>query len=123
QWAGTAAYYERAIASGTSEVKRDVLHRIRGHRSADASELALPALRDSEPIVRATAASAVIWLDPYEATQVLAPLLSDRSEFVRREAAYALAKAGSSAAVPRLSEVLRRDSDIEVRAAAAIALG
>ena len=123
QWAGTAAYYERAIASGTPEVKRDVLHRIRGHRSAEASNLAMPALRDADPIVRATAASAVIWLEPVSATQALLPLLGDRSEFVRREAAYALATAGTNAAVPRLSEVLRRDSDNEVRAAAAIALG
>lgn len=123
QWAGTAAYYERAIASGTSEVKRDVLHRIRGHRSSEASNLALPALRDADPIVRATAASAVIWLEPDSATNALTPLLSDRSEFVRREAAYALATAGTNAAVPRLSEVLRRDSDNEVRAAAALALG
>ena len=123
QWPGTAAYYERAIASGTSEVKRDVLHRIRDHRSPEASALALPALKDADPVVKATAATAVIWLEPDSATNALIPLLSDRSEFVRREAAYALAQAGTSAAVPRLSELMRRDRDIEVRAAAAIALG
>jgi HEAT repeat protein len=123
QWPGTAEYYSRAIALGTVEVKRDVLHKIRDHRSVRAAELAVPALSDPDPMVRATATSAIVWLPRDQATSVLVPLLRDRDEFVRREAAYALGIAGTPAAVSHLAQVLRSDRDLEVRAASAIALG
>jgi HEAT repeat protein len=54
---------------------------------------------------------------------VLLPLLSDRDEFVRREAAYALGKTGNRAAIPSLVELLNRDRQDAVRGAAAVALG
>ncbi|HSI89102.1 MAG TPA: HEAT repeat domain-containing protein, partial [Pyrinomonadaceae bacterium] len=115
--------YTRAIARGTAEVKRDVLHKIRSHRSERASELAVPALADRDPMIRATAASAIVWLPRERAAAVLIPLLRDRDEFVRREAAYALGVAGTDPAIPELMRILRSDRDPEVRAAAAIALG
>lgn len=123
QWPGTAEYYARAIARGTAEVKRTVLHKIRSHQSERASELALPALKDRDPMIRATAASAIAWLPGDRAFAALIPLLRDRDEFVRREAAYALGIAGTASGVPHLSRLLANDRDLEVRAAAAIALG
>ena len=111
------------LASENSEQKRDALFEIRNRRSAEASALAVTALKDSDAIVRATAASSVIFLPESEAAAVLRPLLDDREPFVRKEAAYALGTVGSWAASGRLAELLRRDKDREVRTAAAIALG
>lgn len=111
------------LASGNSEQKRDALFEIRNRRSADASALAVTALKDSDPIVRATAASSVVFLPESEAANVLLPLLDDREPFVRKEAAYALGTVGSWTSSERLAQLLRRDKDREVRTAVAIALG
>jgi HEAT repeat protein len=113
----------RQIASGDSEAKRDALFRIRNARSEWASRIAVPALRDRDEIVRATAAMSVVFLPPSEAVAVLIPLLSDRSPFVRREGAYALGFVGDPAAGVPLIQLFRRDRDVEVRSAAAFALG
>src|SRR5690348_13053142 len=48
------------IKSGSVEEKREALFQIRNLRSEAASQIAIPALRDSNDIVRATAASSVI---------------------------------------------------------------
>jgi HEAT repeat protein len=53
----------------------------------------------------------------------LLPLLGDKAELVRREAAYALGAVGSPAAVNPLLQILERDKVLEVRGAAAVALG
>ncbi len=111
------------LAAGNSEQKRDALFEIRNRRSADASALAVPALKDEDAIVRATAASSVVFLPESEAAAVLLPLLDDREPFVRKEAAYALGAVGSWTASDRLAQLLRRDKDREVRTAAALALG
>ncbi len=112
-----------AVRSGTTEIKRDALLQIRNLQSADASRVAVPALRDSSEIVRATAAFSVIFLPKDEAAQTLLPLLSDKSELVRREAAYALGKVGNSSAVNPLIQILQKDKIPEVRNASIIALG
>lgn len=108
---------------GDTEAKREALFQIRNLRSAEASRLALPALKDSNEIVRATAAGSVVFLPPNEAAQALLPLLSDKAEIVRREAAYGLGEAGDPSAVTALTALLQRDKIIEVKGAAAVALG
>lgn len=122
-WFPKAAFLERKIAVGTTEEKRDALFQIRNLQTERASRIAIPALNDSDEIVRATAASSVIFLPRPEAVQVLLPLLNDKAEFVRREAAYALGEVGHSSAAATLTKTLQDDKVREVRTAAAAALG
>lgn len=111
-----------AIASGNVELVRNALFQIRNlHREA-ASRLAIPALSNADPVVRATAANAVIVLPKTEAAQSLIPLLSDKSEFVRGEAAFALGEVGDASATAALIRNLEKDTRV-VKAAAATALG
>lgn len=113
----------RLIADGTTEQKRDALSQIRNLEIAEASRIAVPALRDRSEIVRATAAASVVSLPPDEAARNLLPLLADRKPFVRREAAYAIGKVGDASAVNSLLQIVRKDKIVEVRGAAIIALG
>lgn len=84
--------------------------------------MALPALRDGEEVVRATAAASVVFLPSSEAAGALLPLLGDKAAFVRKEAAYALGTVGDASATSALVSMLN-DKDLEVRSAAARALG
>lgn len=111
------------INRGKTEQKRDALLEIRNMRSESASRIAVPALKDSSEIVRASAAFSVIYLPKNEAVQNLVPLLQDKSTLVRRETAYALGKVGASQAVTPLLQVLQKDKVLEVRNAALVALG
>ena len=112
-----------SIASGNAEMKRNALSQIRTLQTEAASRLAVPALSDTNLLVRATAASAVIFLPKTEAAQSLTPLLSDKVEFVRGEAAFALGEVGEAAATAPLIRALEKDRSLVVRAAAATALG
>jgi HEAT repeat protein len=112
-----------AVRSGTTEIKRGALLQIRNLQTAQASRIAVPALRDSSEIVRATAAFSVIFLPKEEAAQTLLPLLSDKSELVRREAAYALGKVQNPAAINPLIQIFQKDKILEVRNASIVALG
>src|SRR5688572_8708011 len=103
------------INRGSSEQKRNALFQIRNLKSEEASRLAIPALRDGEILVRATAAFSVIFLPKDEAAQVLLPLLQDKSELVRRETAYAFGEVGNPAAVNPLLQTLQKDKILEVR--------
>ncbi len=116
-------YYAERIEFGTEDVKRNALFDLRNFRTAAASRIAVPALRDSEEIVRATAAASVVFLPKDEAVRVLLPLLNEKSEFIRREAAYALGKVESSSATRSLIGILKKDKKPEVRNASAVALG
>ncbi len=109
--------------SGSTEEKRGALYQIRNIRTPEASRLALPALRDTEAIVRATAADSVVFLPTAEAASALLPLLDDQDPFVRTEAAYALGTAGDAVAARPLIRLLESDKIMEVRDAAAVALG
>lgn len=111
------------IRNGNTEQKREALFQIRNLETAEASRIAVPALRDENEIVRATAAFSVIYLPKAEAAQVLLPNLQDKAEIVRREIAYALGKAGDSSAVNSLLQILNNDKIFEVRTASAVALG
>ena len=115
--------FAEMLSTGSVEAKREALFQIRNLRSDQASRLAIPALSDSNEIVRATAASSVVFLPSDEAAALLIPLLNDKAEFVRREAAYALGIAASPAATDALLQRLQKDKILEVRAASAIALG
>lgn len=111
------------LGSADAEERRDALMRLSSMRHPEASRAALAALGDGSAIVRATAAAAVLSLPSHESAAGLIPLLNDKDEFVRREAAYALGRAGSSSAVATLIERLTTDKKPEVRGAAAVALG
>ena len=111
------------LSSGDVEERRDALMRLGNLRRPDASKVAAAGLTDVEPVVRVTAARAILWLPPAEATTLLSPLLQDKLEFVRREAAYALGDTHSRTAVPLLTNLLTSDKDEGVRGAAAVALG
>ncbi|MCU1288911.1 MAG: hypothetical protein JWN60_1140 [Acidobacteria bacterium] len=111
------------IRNGNAEQKRDALLRIRNLETAEASRLAIPALRDSSEIVRATAAFSVIFLPAGEAFNAITPLLSDKKEFVRREAAYALGKVKDPLAARLLLQIFQKDKIAEVKNAAVVALG
>jgi HEAT repeat protein len=112
-----------AINRGNAEQKREALRVIHNLESETASRVAVPALRDSSEIVRATAAFSVIFLPSAEAYAALLPLLNDKKELVRREAAYALGKVRNPNAVAPLLRVFQKDKIAEVRNAAIIALG
>jgi HEAT repeat protein len=110
------------LNSAEIEDRRDALMRLRSLHHASASRVAASALNDPAPIVRATAAAAVLALPPEESVRGLIPLLSDKEEFVRQQVAYALGQTRSNAAVVALIERLT-DKQGSVRGAAAVALG
>lgn len=118
-----AARLQSQIERGSKEEKRAALFDIRNLRSASASRIALPALRDKDEVVRATAASSVIFLPREEAARAVVPLLDDKAEFVRREAAYALGEIGHSLATAPLVKLIRGKAMPEVRTAAAVGVG
>ena len=111
------------LSSGDVEERRDALMRLGNLRRPDASKVAAAGLSDVEPVVRVTAAHAILWLPPAEAATLLSPLLQDKLEFVRREAAYALGETRSRTAVALLTNLLISDKEAGVRGAAAVALG
>jgi len=111
------------IRSGNSEQKRSALFEIRNRQSEEASRIAIPALKDSDEIVRATAAFSVIYLPKDEAFSALIPNLQDKAEIVRRETAYALGKVQNPSAINPLLQTFQNDKLIEVKNACVVALG
>ncbi|MGB2751640.1 MAG: HEAT repeat domain-containing protein [Pyrinomonadaceae bacterium] len=111
------------LASGNTELKRNALHQIKVIHTEAASRLAIPLLSDPNEIVRATAASAVIYLPKNDASISLMPLLNDKAAFVRVEAALALGTVADRSAASMLIRSLQKDRADEVRSAAAVALG
>ncbi len=118
-----AVRLQSQINSPEIELRRSALSEIRNIETASASRIALPALRDAEPVVRATAAMSVIFLPRNEASAALLPLLADRDEFVRREAAHALGEVGDPSATGSLVRSMQSEKILEVRTAATVALG
>ena len=114
---------QERLSSSDQEERRDAVMKLGSMRSAAASQTALVALKDISPIIRATAAKAILSIGPEESVTALIPLLSDKDEFVRREAAYALGLTRSRNATTALTERLLNDKEDGVRGAAAIALG
>ena len=114
---------KQRLSSTDVEERRDALMKLASMRLSEASQAAVPALHDSLPIVRATAAKAILSIGGDQSAALLVPLLHDKDEFVRREAAYALGLTHSRAATAALSERLLKDKEDGVRGAAAVALG
>jgi HEAT repeat protein len=115
--------FAQTISNGSTEEKRTVLQQIKLIGTPESARFAIPALRDKEAIVRATAAANISKLPADEAFGLLDPLLSDKDEFVRREAAYALGGVRSTNSVQALLNTLRRDKTYEVRTASVVSLG
>lgn len=111
------------LGSAEVEERRAAVTELGSMHHPEASRLAASGLKDSSAIVRATAAAAILSLPAAESAAYLIPLLSDKDEFVRREAAYALGITRSPTAVSFLIERLLTDKKDEVRGAAAVALG
>lgn len=111
------------LTSQSAEERRDAVQRLGALKRPVASRAAATALRDTAAIVRATAARAVLALPPAEAATAILPLLRDREEFVRQQAAYALGETRIRMNVPALINVLSQDKSAGVRGAAAVALG
>jgi HEAT repeat protein len=111
------------LSSAYVEERRDALMRLGSMARPESSRAAAAALGDPSAIVRATAARAVLSLDSGEAARLVLPLLGDRDEFVRREAAYALGLSRSRDCVSALAAAVESDKKPSVRGAAAVALG
>jgi len=114
---------QRRLSSSDVEERRDAVMRLGSLRRAAASRAVVPALQDTEPIIRATAAKAILSTGNDESAGLLIPLLNDKDEFVRRETAYALGLTHSRSATAALSDRLLNDKEDGVRGAAAVALG
>ena len=114
---------QERLGSGDEEERRDALMRLGSMQRAAASRAALAGLGDASPIVRVTAAKAILSLEAGESAAALLPLLNDKDEFVRREVSYALGTTRSRTATSALSERLLTDKEAGVRGAAAVALG
>jgi HEAT repeat protein len=114
---------QQRLNSGDVEERRDALMRLGSMRSEVASRVALSGLSDASPIVKATAAKAILSLERAQSAGALLPLLQDKDEFVRREVAYALGMTRSRTATEALTERLLTDKEAGVRGAAAVALG
>src|ERR1041385_3334529 len=78
---------QQRLNSFSVEERRDALMKLGAMNHPDASRVAMSALNDSDPSVRVTAAHALAALPNSEASLALIPLLADKQEFVRREAA------------------------------------
>src|SRR3989442_7836723 len=111
------------LASTEVEDRRDALTHLKNLNRVEASRVAVAGLTDQVPVVRVTAAHAIIHLPREEAGALLVPLLQDRVEFVPQEVAYALGETQSRAAVQPLINTLLSDRKNSVRNAAAVALG
>jgi HEAT repeat protein len=111
------------LASSDVEERRDALMRLGLMKRPEASRVAVTALSDPDPTIRVAAAHAIESLPGPDAVTQLTPLLQDKLEFVRREAAYALGETRSPAATGPLTQLLTQDKESSVRAAAAHALG
>jgi HEAT repeat protein len=110
------------LSSAEVEDRREALTRLGSLHHPEASRVAVSALRDPSPIIRATAASSVLSLPAEESAASLLPLLIDKDEFVRQQVAYALGQTRSRGAVAALIERLTDKKD-SVRGSAAVALG
>jgi HEAT repeat protein len=111
------------LSSTSVEERRDAVVRLGALARPEGSRAAASALADPSAIVRATAARAVLSLGRDEAATLILPLLRDRDEFVRREAAFALGLTRSPTCVASLAAAVEIDKKPSVRGAAAVALG
>src|SRR6267143_2400293 len=69
----------RRLKSDDVEERRDALMRLGNLKRPDASRVAAAGLTDAAPVVRASAAHAILSLPPADSTTLLIPLLQDKS--------------------------------------------
>src|SRR5687768_661226 len=93
---------QQLLSSSDQEERRDAVMKLGSMHLAAASQAVIPALNDASPIIRATAAKAILSIGAEESVAVLLPLLKDKDEFVRRETAYALGLTRSRSATAAL---------------------
>ncbi len=115
--------YAEKLRFGTIEEKREALYQLRNLSTEIASRVAISGLSDTSEIVRATATHSILSLPSGESCTLLLPLLSEKFAFVRKEAIYAVGKTKNFRATVFLIKILEKDKDLEVRGAAAFALG
>ncbi len=115
--------HQQRLGSSSDEDRREAVMQLGSMHLVEASRVAVRALTDASPMVRAVAAKAILSLPNTESVQALLPLLNDRDEFARREACYALGLTRSRNATTALVDRLLNDKEDGVRAAAAVALG
>lgn len=113
---------QRLVSAEAGE-RRDALMRLGNLKRPEGSRAAVTALSDPAPIVRVTAAHAIVSLPSREAASLLTAMLNDKDEFVRREVADVLGELHERSAVTPLIDTMTRDKKPSVRGAAAIALG
>ena len=111
------------LSSTEAEERRDALMHLGNLKRPDASRAAAAALNDEIPAVRVAAAHALVSSPSAEAANLLFPLLKDKNEFVRREAAFALGESRSRTATSILVDLMLHDKKPSVRGAASVALG
>src|SRR5688500_695739 len=114
---------QQRLGSSDQEDRRDAVMKLGSMRLPAASRAILPALNDVSPIIRATAAKAILSIGAEESVAALLPLLQDKHEFVRHDTPYALGLTRSRSASAALSERLLNDMEYVLRGAAAVALG
>src|SRR5436190_9693089 len=78
------------LTASDPEDRRDALMRLGALHRVAASRAAMVGLSDASPTVRAVAAKAILSIGADESVAALLPLTTDKDEFVRCEAAYAL---------------------------------
>jgi HEAT repeat protein len=110
------------LRSGTSEEKRTILGKLRLTGQPEGLNSAIPALKDKDPVVRATAIPVVAKLGQ-KALPYLIDSLGDSSALVRKEAAYSIFEIYDDSAFEKLKAVLNKDPEMEVKVAAAYAIG
>jgi HEAT repeat protein len=112
-----------AMESADEEQRREALMRLAALKHPAASRVALAGLNDASTAVRIAAMNAILSLPQEEAAAALIPLLKEKDEFVRQEAAYALGRTHSRTAVAPLIELLATEKKSGPRAAVTVALG
>ncbi len=117
------AKFQTVLINGNNEEKRNALFNLRNFESPEASEVAKTSLKDPDELVRATAAGAVVYAN--DASLFIAPLLEDQFPFVRKEAAYSIARTGNADIFTRtrLANMIFDDKFAGVKSASAFALG
>jgi HEAT repeat protein len=117
------AHLAAQLKSGNTEERREAVMRLSRLEGQTAASALISALADSSPSVRAHVLAALGERSETSAVPfVVSRLTSDKDPFVRKAAAYALARFLGSERTSALIGALK-DKDLEVRGAAAVSLG